>query len=180
MMNPATLPIVRVNRTGGVPRVLAMGSIAARALARSNGRAEPLAAFPAAPYLRAADEIIWVGVRPHSMHPRMVAIAAPIESDATVTFDPTGVTPSPDHRHRRDEAAIRRLISRAGALRRRLTEVGAPRGFAPLLVNRTPAFPLDLASPIVRRFVVTLGSNEHDRIEATAVALLGLDRKSVV
>ncbi len=174
MMNPATLPVVRVNRTGGLPHVLAMGSIAARALARSEGRAEPLAAFPEAPYLRAADEIIWVGVRPRSMHPRMVAIAAPITSGTTVTFDSSGVTPSPDHQHQPDEAATRTLISRAGALRRRLTEVGTPRGFAPLLVEHTPAFPLDLASPIVRRFVAALASNDHDRIEAMAVALLGL------
>ena len=169
-----TLPAVRANRTGGVPHVLALGSIAARALARSDGRAEPLAAFPEAPYLRAAEEIIWVGVRPRSMHPRMVAVAEPIASGTTVTFDPTGVTPSPDHQHRSDEATTRMLILRAAALRGRLTEVGAPRGFAPLLVDRAPAFPLDLASPIVRRFVAALASNDHDRIEATAVALLGL------
>ncbi len=171
---PDTVPNVRTDRVGGPLPVLAIGSIAARALARSHGRAEPLAAFPEAPYLRAADEIIWVGVRPRSMHPRMVALAAPIASGTTITFDSSGVAPSPNHQHRPSEASTRTLISRAEALRSRLTEVGPPRGFAPLLVERTPAFPLDLATPIVRRFVAALRSNDHDRIEATAVALLGL------
>ncbi|MFN0302342.1 MAG: DUF2877 domain-containing protein [Burkholderiales bacterium] len=174
MMNPATLSTVRAHRAGARPHMLAMGSIAASALAKSQGRADPLVAFPEAPYLRAADEIIWVGVRPRSMHPRMVAIAAPLASGTTVIFDPTGVTPSPDHQHRLDEAAIRTLILRTAELRGHLTEVGEPGGFATLLDGRTPAFPLDLASPIVRRFVAALASNDHDRIEPTAVALLGL------
>lgn len=156
------------------PRVLAVGSIAARALLRAHGHAVPLAAFPEAPYLRAGEEIIWVGVRPRSMHPRMLAIAEPIASGTPITVDLTGVAPSPNHQHRRDAATIRILVARCAALRRRLAEVETPRGFAPLLVDRTPAFPLDLAAPIVHRFVAALASNDLSRIEATAIPLLGL------
>ena len=168
------LPVVGADRSSTGSHVFALGSIAASALARSHGRAKPLAAFPEAPYLRAGDEIIWVGVRPRSMHPRMVAIAEPLAIGATVTFDLADVTPSPNHQHRRDKATTRTLITGAAALRGRLTEVGIPRGFALLLIDRTPAFPLDIASPIVQRFVVAIASNDLERIEATAVALLGL------
>lgn len=154
------------------PQILAVGSIAARALSRSGGRAEPLAAFPEAPYLRAGDEIIWVGVRPRSMHPRMLALAEPSASGAT--FDVSRHTPVPDHQHRLDAATLRTLITRAAELRERLEEVGTPHGFGLLLVGRTPAFPLDLAAPIVRRFVAAMTSNDMAAIEATAIRLLGL------
>ncbi len=162
------------HRSGGrsAPQILAVGSIAARALSRSGGRAEPLAAFPEAPYLRAGDEIVWIGVRPRSMHPRMLALA---ESCARGdTFDVSCLAPVPDHQHRLDAVTIRRLIAGATELLDRLEEVGTPRGFGLLLVGRTPAFPLDLAAPIVRRFMTAMTSNDMASIEASAIRLLGL------
>lgn len=153
-------------------RVLAAGSIAYQALAKSRGRAEPLATFPDAPYLQAAGHIIWVGVRPRSMHPRMVAVAEPVRSGVSVMFDMTAVVPSPNPVHRLGDASA--FIARATALRHRITEVGESRGFGRLLVNDTPPFPLDLAAPLVRRFALALASNDIERIEAAAIPLLGL------
>ncbi|MSQ20691.1 MAG: DUF2877 domain-containing protein [Betaproteobacteria bacterium] len=154
------------------PRVLAAGTIALRALANSRGRAEPLADFPDAPYLQAADHIIWVGVRPRSMHPRMVAVALPIASGIAVTFDVTSVVPAPHPGHRLVDAPA--FAMRAAALRRRVDLVGAPRGFGHLLVDDTPPFPLDLAAPLVRRFAAALATDDCERIEAAAMPLLGL------
>jgi Protein of unknown function (DUF2877) len=154
------------------PRVLAAGSIAFQALARSHGRAAPLAAFPDAPYLQAADQIIWVGVRPRSMHPRMLAIAEPIASGAVITFDMTAVAPSPNHRHR--SVDVPALVARAAALRNRVSDVGTPRGFGHLLLGSTPPFPLDLAAPLVHRFALALAANNLERIESAALPLLGL------
>jgi Protein of unknown function (DUF2877) len=154
------------------PRILAAGSIAFQALSKSHGRAAPLTAFPDAPYLQAADQIIWVGVRPRSMHPRMLAIAEPIVSGANLTFDMAAVVSSPVHRH--PSVNVRTLLDRAAELRNRAHEVGAPRGFGALLMRGAPPFPLDLAGPLVHRFAEALARNNLEQVESTAIPLLGL------
>lgn len=157
-----------------VVRATAIGTRAARALAATNGWVTPIAAFPDAPYLHAGGEIVWIGVRARSLHPRMIvldraaALRQPLRIDAsqlvpwTPVMAPAGVV------------GRARLIEHAVGLHRRVGEVAAPRGFGALLVGARPGFPLDLAVSRVQRFLAALDRDDAALIETHGCALLGV------
>jgi hypothetical protein len=155
-----------------VNEVLAIGRRARIALERSGGVAQPLAAFPDAPYFDAAGEIVWVGSKLPARHPRAVLTARPVARSAVVSF---GALPGeawspslPAHTAPRAVAeACRRLVAEVGRL-------GEPRGFGALLVGATPAFPLDLAAPRVRALAAAYAANDAQRVYEVSRALLGL------
>ncbi|MCL4800927.1 MAG: hypothetical protein KJ025_15150, partial [Burkholderiales bacterium] len=109
--------------------VVAIGARARAALERSDRRAEALAAFPGAPYLRAGGEVIWVSHRLPAAHPRAVQVGRPLAAERDVRF---GVLPEPDPQACALPAATRATVSRprapGGALAAAPAAVGAPRG----------------------------------------------------
>jgi hypothetical protein len=157
-----------------VSTVVAIGGKARAALAASGGVARPLAAFPDAPYFDAAGEIIWVGSRLPARHPRAVLTAQPVVRGQDATF---GALPGDAWMHalpapcRVDAPAVRAACARFVAA---ADELGAPRGFGTLLLDRTPAFPLDLAAPRVRALASAYSADDPEAVHAASRALLGL------
>ncbi|HSD52906.1 MAG TPA: DUF2877 domain-containing protein [Burkholderiales bacterium] len=152
--------------------ILAIGRRARAALERSGGVAQPLAAFPDAPYFDAAGEIVWVGSKLPARHPRAVLTAQPVTRSTVVSF---GALPgkawscslTAPTEPRAAAEACRRLVADVGRL-------GAPRGFGALLAGATPAFPLDLAAPRVRALAAAYSADDAQAAYEASRALLGL------
>lgn len=153
---------------------IAIGARAANALAQSGGWAQPIAAFPEAPYLRAGDEIIWIGVRARSLHPRMVVLDAPAPLQQPLRIEHSSLVPWTPPVLQLTGAMRTRLIQQTVALHARIRTVAEPRGFGALLVGARPTFPLDLAAARVARFVSALIDNDPEQSERCGGALLGV------
>ncbi len=167
--------LVGSSRTSAAPlRAIAIGARAAHALASSDGRLTPLAQFPQAPYMYAGSEIVWIGVRARSLHPRMIVLddAAPLQQ--ALRIDASHLDAWTPMLPRIDAVARGRLIRSAIDLHARIRDVAVPRGFGTLLVGTTPTFPLDLATPRVERFITALVEDDRAQIEAHGCALLGV------
>ena len=150
--------------------VLAIGAKARAALDASGGIARPLAAFPDAPYLDAAGEIVWVGSRLPAMHPRAVVTAGPVRRGEAVRFGALpGKSWSPElpPGGRTTVGACARLSANVGSL-------GEPRGFGWLAVGGTPPFPLDLAVARVHALAAAYGRDDVEAVDRASRALLGL------
>ena len=163
------LPPTVTHRSSGI------GVIAARALAASAGRADPIAAFAETPYLSAQGEIIWIGDRTHprdgGMHPRIVLVDEPVPRGLAVHFSFDPATTWRPRSRRLDDAARHRLLANAAALVARIGAIAMPRGFGALIVGAPPPFPLDLASEKVRRLAAAA---TDDEIVAAGAPLIGL------
>ncbi|MCZ7562685.1 MAG: DUF2877 domain-containing protein [Burkholderiales bacterium] len=173
------LPPSRAARAIGEIGVDAIGARARAALERGGRRAEPLAAFPSSPYLRAGGELIWVSHRLPAAHPRAVRVASPPpaagEGRGSVRF---GALPAPDVRACALPAATGAGLARAraacAALAAAPDAIGAPRGLGVLLVGRTPPFPLEAAVPQVDALGAALAAGDAGAAARAAYPLLGL------
>jgi hypothetical protein len=155
-------------------RALAVGQLAQRALEASRGLVAPIAEFPDAPYLRAGEAIVWIGVRPRAMHPRMVVLGEALGRGQAARIDADGLVPWQAPQAHLHPGTAARLAERAERLRARLPRIAAPRGFGAMLSGRKPAFPLELAAPRVQRLAGALRANDHAAMEQAALALLGI------
>jgi hypothetical protein len=152
--------------------VVAIGRKARAALTASGGIAQPLAAFPEAPYFDAAGEIVWVGARLPARHPRAVLTAQPVARGAAVELAALPAeTWSCALPARAEPATVENGCRR---LLRALERLGAPRGFGTLLAGGTPPFPLDLAAPRVHALAAAYGTGDPQSVYAASRALLGL------
>jgi hypothetical protein len=151
--------------------VLAIGSVASAALARSGGRAVPLAAFADSPYFEADGDIIWVGSQLPAMHPRAVMTAAPQPRGRPFTLSrwpaPEAAAPAPD------VASLDALRPRVRALRDALIAAELPRGFGLLLAGSGPDFPLDAGVARVHELAAAYSANDPVAVEAATLALAG-------
>jgi hypothetical protein len=151
--------------------VLAIGALASRALARSHGRAVPLAAFADSPYFDADGEIIWVGSQLPAMHPRAVMTAAPQPRGRPLRF---ADWPAPEggaaHATDVDRDVLARRAARLSAA---LIDAESPRGFGTLLAGRMPDFPLDGGVARVHGLAAAYTANDLDAVESATVALAG-------
>lgn len=160
-------------------RAHAVGAIAQTALLAAHGRADPIAGFADAPYRRAGDAVIWIGINPRVQHPRMVAVdrlPAPGSSVQIEGFADLPVrSPAPIGL---DAAGWARLVTRAGALRAAIATsgdpLGAPRGFGAALCGAALPFPLDLASRRLGALAAAVGGADWDAIQSAAERLLGV------
>jgi Protein of unknown function (DUF2877) len=156
-------------------RIIAIGTRARAALERSRGHAEALAAFPGSPYLRAAGELIWVGTRLSTTHPRAVLLDAPVIPGGGMRF---GVLPAAERAAcaapAADAASIFRAREGCAALVSDLRAVGEPRGLGMLLAGGMPAFPLDACVPLIERLATALRADDADAAYTAAYPLLGL------
>jgi hypothetical protein len=155
--------------------VIAIGTRARAALARSRGHAEGLAAFPGSPYLRAAGELIWVGTRLSTAHPRAVLLDAPVTPGGGMRF---GALPAAERAAcaapAADPASLARARKGCAALVSDLREIGEPRGLGMLLAGRAPPFPLDACVPLIDRLATALRADDAHAVYGTAYPLLGL------
>lgn len=157
------------------PLVIAIGARAREALERSRGHAEALAAFPGSPYLRAAGELIWVGSRLSTAHPRAVLLDSPAILRGGMRF---GVLPPAV----REACAAPVADAKALACARRgcaglvadLGAIGEAKGLGMLLGGRTPPFPLDACVPHIARLAAALRAGDAEASYLAAFPLLGL------
>jgi len=150
--------------------VLAIGGLAHRALARSGGRAVPLAAFADSPYFDAGGDIIWVGSQLPAMHPRAVMTAAPQPRGRPLAL---AVLPPPEAVEAIAAGDVDALAARMRALRAALIAAEPPRGFGVLLAGGTPAFPLDGGVARVHALAAAYAAGDTVAVEAATVALAG-------
>jgi len=156
-------------------RVIAIGARAREALERSRGHAEALTAFPGSPYLRAAGELIWVGSRLSTAHPRAVLLDSPATLGDGMRF---GALPPAE----RDACAAPVADAESLARARRgcaeliadLDSIGQAKGLGMLLVGRTPPFPLDACVPHIARLAAALRADDGEVAYLAAYPLLGL------
>ena len=122
-----------------MPQIVAVGSRAALALARSGGTLRLIPGFTETPYRYAGDDIVWVGTRGEA-HPRAVFVDGPARQ-MRLDWKACQTAPMPSHPHAHlDRAAC---AQRFGELARRCRQLGEPRGFGHLLLGVLPPFPLD-------------------------------------
>jgi len=155
-------------------QIVQIGERARRALARSRGKATPLAGFGDGPYFSAGAEMIWVGARLPAMHPRAVITSSPQPGGAALQFGSLparGWVPRPP---RLEGAAAERIPANLGALCRSLLAAAEPRGFGRLLARRKPAFPLDRVVARVRALASAYRDDDPDAVRAASIPLLGL------
>jgi hypothetical protein len=156
-------------------RVLSIGARARAALEQSRGHAEALPAFPGSPYLRAAGELIWVGSRLSTAHPRAVLLDMPAAPGGNMQF---GALPPAERAACAVPAADRTALARARAscatLLADLHAIGESRGLGMLLAGRTPSFPLDACVPHIAGLSAALRAEDPAAVYHSAYPLLGL------
>ncbi len=151
--------------------VLAIGTLAHRALSRSGGRAVPLAAFADAPYFDAGGEIIWVGSQLPAMHPRAVMTAAPQPRGRPLGF---ARWPGPDAvRACAPDTPLAALQARTRAMVTALVAAEPPRGFGALLAGTAPGFPLDGGVARVHVLAAAYACDDVDAVERGTLSLAG-------
>jgi len=157
------------------PRVITIGTRARAALERSQGHAVPLSAFPGSPYLRAAGELIWVGNRLSTAHPRAVLLDVPVTPGGGMRFGPL---PAAERAMCAVPTGSAESLGRAragcNALVSDLSAIGEPRGLGMLLAGAVPPFPLDACVPHIERLAAALRANDAETAYVAAYPLLGL------
>ncbi|MBI3635948.1 MAG: ERAP1-like C-terminal domain-containing protein, partial [Candidatus Rokubacteria bacterium] len=152
--------------------VTALGWKAHAALTRAGGTARALAALSSSRYLRAADEIVWLGPRDSVLHGRAILTGDVSPASATITFALDGLTP---WRPRPLECAEPSTLAGAGVtLVRALIATETPRGFGALLAGRAPDFPLAGAADAAARLARASAGDDAHAAERAALPLLGL------
>ncbi len=156
-------------------RVVTIGTRARAALERSRGHAETIPAFPGSTYLRAAGELIWVGNRLSTAHPRAVLLDVPVTPGGGMRF---GVLPPAERAACAVPPADAESLARARAgcaeLVSDLHAIGDASGLGMLLTGEMPPFPLDACVPHVVRLAAALRVNDAAATYRAAYPLLGL------
>jgi hypothetical protein len=154
--------------------ISAIGYKAHEALMRSGGKAEPVPSFDGAPYLLAANEVIWVGAKDIAMHPRAVVLPrASIRGETPRTFEIDRALPWRPSPMRISDRGSRSVAEGAVVLRKRTGEMGEARGLGVLTTGGQPEFPLDQGMPRIRAFLKALEKGDHNMVRETALPLLG-------
>jgi hypothetical protein len=143
------------------------------ALARSRGVARPLAAFIDAPYLEAADEIIWVGAQLPVLHPRAVMTSVAQPRGVALHFAAIPDKGWLPMRLRLDKAIASTLVACANRFAHTLAAEKSPRGFGALLAGQATEFPLNIATRRVHELTSAYARNDVDSVIDTTRALLG-------
>ena len=155
-------------------RIVRLGEAARIALVRSRGIARPLPAFPDAPYLEAAGEIIWVGMQLPALHPRAVLTAQACPRGTEIRFDSIPDRGWSPQLRVLDPASGKACVAAANKLRAKLAQDHSVRGFGTLFAGRAPAFPLDIAVPRVKALCEAYARNDAHAATQASIALFGL------
>jgi len=152
-MRVSELP--RPDATPRVPTILAIGSLAAEALAASRGRVGLFSLTGGAAYLEAGREIIWArrgdqGGSPAPSHVRAMLLHGPLPQAWTgVQFAAGGIAPWRPAFPLLVTGGRESLAARARAFAAWLAAAEQPRGLGALLAGKMPDFPLAAATPRV-------------------------------
>jgi hypothetical protein len=166
-----------------VPRrieLAAIGATAYAALDASGGVATVLAPLSASIYCRAHAEIVWLGTRDSTLHPRamLARISSEAWSDAavgeTLRFDAALLTPWTPARVDGRQASRATVAAGARAVLAARGDVGPPDGFGALLGGGVPAFPLQETRDRVLALAGACDADDADGAADAAIALLGL------
>ena len=153
-----------------VPRIIALGEYAAAALAQSDGTLRLIPGFAQTPYRLAGEHIIWVGTSGEA-HPRAVFVDAPLLG-VTLAWD--GRYPSPTPLREHTGLAHATVTASLAALARRCGELGAPRGWGPLLTGERPAFPLDARTGEAHALAAAVAADDAAAFTQAGLRLLGV------
>jgi hypothetical protein len=154
--------------------LVSLGSKARAALLASGGVAQPLDAFPKAPYFEAGGEIIWLGPYLAARHPRAAVTALPVAAGLAVRF---GALPEPAWRREFPPVGAvdpRSVRKEAAALLSAIGDLGPPRGFGALLCHAELEFPLSLARARVCKLAQAYAASDLDFVLDASRSLLGL------
>ncbi|HEV8617438.1 MAG TPA: DUF2877 domain-containing protein [Methylomirabilota bacterium] len=159
--------------------VTAIGWKAHCALRAGGGALTVLAPLSASVYGRAGGEIVWLGPRTSTLHPRAILCddartAGPHAPGDTLRVDTAGLTPWRPVRLAMTAATAAAMRRGCAELVAAVTRVGDPQGFAALLAGETPAFPLHDAAGTARALARACASDDAAAAANAAVDLLGL------
>ena len=168
--------------------VVQLGAIAAQALTRSDGLVHRIDAFPEAPYRIAANEVIWIGVAPRVMHPRMVVLRQSLALEKSARLDGYDHArvwrPAGGHIPLVDRSRFIAASTQLALAIRAQQVLGTPTGFGAALIGAPLAFPLTMAVARFARLVAAVQAHDDAanlapatawvELEAAAVSLLGL------
>lgn len=156
-------------------RVKDIGFKAHAALRRCGGVVHPIAALANSAYWRAGGEIIWIGSRTGSLHPRAVLVDAWRAPDVGPFYiDLAECLPWSPRPLSVGAMAMDRFKAQCLKLQENVAELGTPAGFGLLLDGKSPAHPLNLAVPHV---LMVAGAYHRDDPQAAyeaSLALLGV------
>lgn len=160
-------------------QICGLGWRAARALRDADGETRVLAALSASVYVRAGDEVLWIGGPDATPHPRAIHVADPAAHLARLgSGDRLRLSPVSARTPWCPEAAPTTLTSatalRTGAARLAVRELGEPRGFGVWLVGAPMAFPLEAAGARADALADACAADDAAGAEAAASALVGL------
>ena len=152
------------------------------ALERAGGLARALAPLSESIYLRAADEIVWLGGPGSPLHPRAILTGGPLGLRADVVWiDATSTRPWRAKPFRFTPGSAAAIVDGCRRLGAALQTVGVPRGLGTLLVdagsfNRGAGDDefLDRAAPWARALARACATEEHAGAVEAASTLLGL------
>lgn len=142
------------------------------ALCRTSGRFVALPGFVDSAYRLAAGEPIWIGEAPAALHPRSVFADAATRRAGAVAL--AGAAPWREAPLRLDRNARIAMRRSAITLVARLRDLGAPRGFATVLVGDCPPFPLHAVSPRVAAVAAAIDRDDATALHDAGLPLLGL------
>jgi hypothetical protein len=143
---------------------------------RADGRAQVLARLTASAYLRAAGEVVWVGMQATAMHPRAILLTSPraIEADAVRVDVSGGSRPWRPGPPALDATAVRRLAAGWRRLVGDGAALGTPAGFGALAMGGPLAWPLDRARPAAEALIRACACDDPDAALEAAGVLLGV------
>src|SRR3989442_14698463 len=117
-------------------RLAALGWKAKAALTRSGGTVRRYAALSASIYVTASDELLWLGPRDGTLHPRAMLAVEPFPlGDSTAWIESGSARIWRPETFSLDERARATAVSGCLALREAVREIGTPAGFGVLLLG---------------------------------------------
>lgn len=157
-----------------------LGATAHAALAAESGLVTVLAPLSRSLYVRAGDEIVWLGAMDATLHARAMLTPLPPEAwNATrpgdaVRLDARSATRWQPARWDPGRASRQALVAGAQALLDARAALGRADGLGALLAGRFPGFPLHDAHPRASALAQACQADDPEAAIEPAIALLGL------
>jgi uncharacterized protein DUF2877 len=154
-------------------RPVVIGTAAHAAVVRARGEGRVLARSSASTYLTVGDEIVWLGVRGATPHPRAILtarVSRPDEDDVRIEIGT--LAPWRPAALALDGVAASNLTT--GWRDLSASTLGTPLGFGALLAGRPLAFPLDGVREAADALARACARGDAARAADAALALLGV------
>ena len=160
------------NKTAHAAQIVSCGQLACLALATSRGVASPIDGFEDAPYVEASGEILWVGSRLPTMHPRAVVTSCPVPRGMNLRFEVVPAHGWSGQLPLLDDSMVPRVIAGAERLRNAMLSI-PPKGFGAWLAGQPLPFPLTLAASRLHLLSQAYAADDAEAAFEASAALLG-------